>query len=577
MLLSRNDCELFFKLHRSLMHFVNQRLNVVPEVAGPDEFGALPPETRVEVRNALLDHLDLVDAFVESNPDRLGEDELQIVASWRHQVSGTFYVFRQLKNYMVFLSSADPPVAYGVVALSEPFEDVIGPRLPQMTKTVLLPFKDKIVYDGLLSGYNISFGGGIKRMLNDSYRRAKERMGIATLLPIGSVSKPAAKKTQPKRSKPKKKAVDQPDVKAVLQTIVGMTDDFCRQHLNGEYAEMCRKLAEKLSRKRPSPLMRGQPKTWACGVIRAIGRVNFLDDSAFEPHMKLTAIDKALGVGESTGQGKSKEIRKMLKIRQFDLNWTLPSRMDDNPMLWMLEVDGFMMDVRRAPREIQEIAFEKGLIPYIPADRKTDVAVTASIPSEDDQSPSTDQVFQFKITLKDSKPPIWRRIQVQDGTLDELHEHIQTAMGWTNSHLHQFEIDGQRYGDPQLLDDGFLDFDCVDSTVTKISDVVPTDGRRFRLLYEYDFGDGWLHEVLFEGCTPAEPGQRYPMCVKGRRACPPEDVGGVWGYEEFLQALSDPNHERHAALLEWSGPFDPDAFDADEATQRMWSGLPAWR
>lgn len=378
MLLSRNDCELFFKLHRSLMHFVNQRLNVVPSVAGPDEFGGLPPETRVEVRNALLDHLDLVDAFVGSNPERLGEDDLQIVASWRHQVSGTFYIFRQLKNYMVFLSSADPPVAYGVVALSEPFEDVIGPYLPRMTNTVLLPFKDKIVYDGLLSGFNISFGGGIKRMLNDSYRQAKERMGIVTSLPIGSVPVPTAKKTQPTRRKSKKKAAGPQDVKAVLRTIVGITDEFCRQHLNDEYAEMCRKLAEKLSRKRPSPLLRGRPATWACGVIRTIGWVNFLDDSAFEPHMKLTAIDKALGVGESTGQGKSKEIRNLLKIREFDLNWTLPSRMDDNPMLWMLEVDGFMMDVRRAPREIQEIAFEKGLIPYIPADRNIDVAVSAS-------------------------------------------------------------------------------------------------------------------------------------------------------------------------------------------------------
>ena len=133
-------------------------------------------------------------------------------------------------------------------------------------------------------------------------------------------------------------------------------------------------MAEKLSRKRPSPLLRGQPKTWACGIIRTIGMVNFLDDRTTQPHMKLTAIDKALGVGESTGQGKSMEIRKMLKIRKFDMDWTLPSRMDDNPLLWMLEVGGFLMDVRRASREVQEIAFEKGLIPYIPANRETALA-----------------------------------------------------------------------------------------------------------------------------------------------------------------------------------------------------------
>ena len=114
--------------------------------------------------------------------------------------------------------------------------------------------------------------------------------------------------------------------------------------------------------------------------------------------------------------------------------------------------------------------------------------------------PSSGRLYQFKITLLESQPPIWRRIQVKNCTLDKLHERIQTAMGWTNSHLHQFEIDGERFGDPELLDDGFEDFECVDSTVTKISDIIPKDGKRFRFLYEYDFGDDWEHEVLFEGC-----------------------------------------------------------------------------
>ena len=201
------------------------------------------------------------------------------------------------------------------------------------------------------------------------------------------------------------------------------------------------------------------------------------------------------------------EIRKMLKIRQFDTNWTLPSRMEDNPLVWMLEVNGFMMDVRHAPREIQEIAFEKGLIPYIPADReaKSAVASTGNHSDDAEEGSTAGQMFQFKITLNESKPAIWRRIQVQDCTLDKLHEHIQTAMGWTNSHLHQFEIDGQTYGDPELLDDGFMDFECVDSTVTNIRDIVPSDGQRFRFLYEYDFGDGWEHEVLFEGCPQRSP------------------------------------------------------------------------
>ena len=155
-----------------------------------------------------------------------------------------------------------------------------------------------------------------------------------------------------------------------VEVIAGLVGAFCKEHLNEEYADLCRKLTEKLARKRPSPLLSGRPSTWACGIVRTIGWVNFLDDKSQTPHMKLTAIDKAFGVGESTGQGKSMLIRKMLKIRQFDHRWTLPSRMDGNLAMWMLDVNGFIIDVRICSREVQEEAFLKGLIPYIPADRE---------------------------------------------------------------------------------------------------------------------------------------------------------------------------------------------------------------
>jgi Domain of unknown function (DUF6398) len=148
--------------------------------------------------------------------------------------------------------------------------------------------------------------------------------------------------------------------------IVDLTDGFCREHLNGEYEALCRKLAGALARKRPSPLLGGKPETWACGVVRTSGWVNFLDDSSRKPHLKLTAIDKAFGVAESTGQGKSKAIRTLLKIRQFDPRWTLPSRRDDNPIIGMIEVNGFVVDARHLRREIQEEASRKGLIPYVP-------------------------------------------------------------------------------------------------------------------------------------------------------------------------------------------------------------------
>jgi hypothetical protein len=154
--------------------------------------------------------------------------------------------------------------------------------------------------------------------------------------------------------------------------------------------------------------------------------------------------------------------------------------------------------------------------------------------------PASERVYQFKITLLEIKPPIWRRIQVKNGTLDKLHEHIQTSMGWTNSHLHRFEIDGVIHGDPELLYEGWQDeTPPVNSLITRVSEIIPREGKPYRFRYEYDFGDGWEHEILFEGCLRAKKGERYPVCVEGERACPPEDVGGVWGYAEFLEALAD--------------------------------------
>jgi hypothetical protein len=193
--------------------------------------------------------------------------------------------------------------------------------------------------------------------------------------------------------------------------------------------------------------------------------------------------------------------------------------------------------------------------------------------------PASERVYQFKITLAESHPPIWRRIQVKDGTLDDLHEHIQTAMGWTNSHLHDFRIGEQLYGDPDLMQENFEEFDYKNSRTTRISTLVPRGGKPLRFGYQYDFGDSWQHEVLFEGIVPAEAKTKYPLCVDGARACPPEDCGGIGSYAYFLEAIQDPEHERHDELVQWvGGEFDPEAFDATKATREMRRGLPDdWR
>jgi hypothetical protein len=361
------DVALFFKLHRALMFFVNQRLQVVPDkVADAEEFAALSPEVRLKVRNAFLEHADLIESFAAENPAHLTADELDIVRSWRHFVSGKFYIFRELKKYTVFLASGKPVIAYGVLALSQPFEELIGPHLPVLVETVLLPFKDRIVYDGLMSSYRISFGPGIRRSLNESFNEAKARHGIVTSLPMSNEPlPPKAPKARPVPKPPSKE-----ETAEVVRSIIELVERFCHEHLTDEYADLCRKLAEKLARKRPSPLFSGSPNIWASGIVRTVGWVNFLHDKSQTPYMRLSDIDAAFGISESSGAARLAAIRKMLKIHPLDHEWTLPSRMDDNPMIWMLQVNGFMVDVRHAPREVQEMAFKKGLIPYIPADRQ---------------------------------------------------------------------------------------------------------------------------------------------------------------------------------------------------------------
>lgn len=148
--------------------------------------------------------------------------------------------------------------------------------------------------------------------------------------------------------------------------IVALIDTFCGQHLNEEYAQVCRSMAAKLARKRPSPLVSGRAETWAAGIIHAIGQVNFLYDKTQTPHIKSPLIAESFGIAKSTVTNKAAEIKRVFNIHLMDPNWTIPSRMDDNPMIWYITVNGFIMDARSAPLDVQVIAYQKGLIPYIP-------------------------------------------------------------------------------------------------------------------------------------------------------------------------------------------------------------------
>jgi hypothetical protein len=156
-------------------------------------------------------------------------------------------------------------------------------------------------------------------------------------------------------------------MQTIFDDITGLTDDFCKRFLNDEYRQLARQLTAALSRKRPSRLVSGNINTWACAVVYALGSVNFLFDRSNSPHMTADELCDHFGIAKSTGAAKSKLVRDEMKMYQMDPNWYLPSKMEQNPRAWQVMVNGYIVDIRSMPIEVQEIAYEKGLIPYIPA------------------------------------------------------------------------------------------------------------------------------------------------------------------------------------------------------------------
>ena len=180
----------------------------------------------------------------------------------------------------------------------------------------------------------------------------------------------------------------------------------------------------------------------------------------------------------------------------------------------------------------------------------------------------SESVYELKVTLLHSRPPIWRRLQVEsDATLERIHLVLQIVMGWTDSHMHGFRVPeaGQRGARRR-----FLPIEDADEETTRLADVLRRPKDRF--VYDYDFGDGWEHEVVLEAIVSRSAGARYPHLLAGRRACPPDDVGGIPGYNRFLLAIGDPNHPDHDEMVEWGGDdFDPARFDV-QAVNRAFHG-----
>jgi hypothetical protein len=354
-------------------------------------------------------------------------------------------------------------------------------------------------------------------------------------------------KSQPSETVPKSMA-------AKFSSIVELTDQFAQQHLNDEYAQLIRQATAALCRKRPSPLEKGQAKSWACGIAHAVGMVNFLFDSSQTPHISAKNLYGWFGVAESTGQGKSKAVRDALKMRQLDPDWCLPSRVEDNPLIWMLSVNGLIVDIRRAPLGAQIEAYAKGLIPYIPGhkeDSDTIVALiqggAAPIPPGADRQPQTAKatppapdadalqaLYVLDVALLDGpmteafvrkNPSVIRTIEIRgDQTLADLHRAIFKAFNREEEHLYEFQLKGagpndpnaERYGLAAAMSDGL----AGDVAKTPIGALDLAVEEVFG--YWFDFGDDWWHQVNVAKITKPKARVKYPRMTNRIGASPPQ-------------------------------------------------------
>lgn len=332
-------------------------------------------------------------------------------------------------------------------------------------------------------------------------------------------------------------------MQAKFDAIVAITNDFAKAHLNDEYAQLVRYAVAALCRKRPSPIAKGRDKTWACGVTHAIGMVNFLSDPSQTPHMSAKDLYAAFGVGASTGSAKSKLVRDTLNMYQMDPDWCLPSMLDDNLMAWMISVNGFMLDARSLPRHIQEEAFAKGLIPYVPEDdglakvgggTASSSTATSSAPKKKAVKASPNTLYVLLVAIMDGpvteefiaeNPEVSRTIKIKgSNTLKDLHNILFSAFDREENHMYEFQIGGQGPNDPSATRYGIK----IPSESTPVNDVAKAKMATLGLSkgdafgYWFDFGDDWWHQVNVMEIKEKAPKGKYPKVTARIGASPPQ-------------------------------------------------------
>lgn len=399
MLISTSDANQFHRLYPLLLKYTASKIKDVKKrnelVHGLDV--EMSVDAAAETRKLLFADPSLIQKYVTENPDKLDDKDLQAVAQWRNFRFGKFIIERNLKHHTIFLSMSSEAETFAVLGLTTEIDEMLGYQLlPIMVSTVLLQWKDRIVHDGFLAAYPISFGPGARRMFKKTYSDSKSK-GIVT---------------------------------------------------------------------------------------------TFLQDQISS---------------KSTG----------IKAQSDNV-----------------------------------------------------------LPFKNNKNTSLKELIELKIVLNDVRPLVWRKVVLDPKiSLYNLHFVIQKAMGWQNSHLHDFTVDDgtRRFGTSDSVHNGFEDEDEIEEADSQFVTLLEIFQEGYKkIIYNYDFGDSWEHTLTCVGKVERIKGARYPQCVDGSGACPPEDCGGSHGYTELCKVLSNPKDIEYRQMKKWVGRgFNPTKFSIDEVNKRL--------
>ena len=320
--LSQDEVKTFYHIWYTLIWGINEKHKILPSFKKPVYGEQVNEQLIFDIRNEMWEHPQWIDDFLRDGEfGELTEMEQGILKDWRnHFVKDRFIIMKHLKKHSVFMSFDEPAKLYAVLGISNPIKETMYFNPPCMVDAVLLPFKDKIIYDSFIATYNLSMGKGMKIMIKEVYDKTEAEAGIIEAMGVAPVTV---------KSSAKKPGIDAQSAKvpkamsARYTEVAEIIEKFCDEKLNDEYKDICLRALAKLCRKRPSPISSGKANTWACGIVYAIGSHNLLFQKSKPIHMTATQLCDGFSLSKNTAAGKAAEIKDLLDLSYLNIEFSL--------------------------------------------------------------------------------------------------------------------------------------------------------------------------------------------------------------------------------------------------------------